>query len=128
MGFYGNLSNSARTQFSFDRIFANKLEMMNSKTKDGIYAGRYVLVEYEAETNESSFKRFWMIDGDMYSQVATHVTKMYDSNDFNLEPVNRIIYTGIIANNKILAGEVEDLQLVIVPAYHRIFRPALLRC
>ena len=121
MGFYGNLSNSARTQFSFDRIFANKLEMMNSKTKDGIYAGRYVLVEYEAETNESSFKRFWMIDGDMYSQVATHVTKMYDSNDFNLEPVNRIIYTGIIANNKILAGEVEDLQLVIVPAYHRIF-------
>ena len=43
---YGNITNTARTQFQFDRIYPNKREMNECKDSDGIYHGRYVLIEY----------------------------------------------------------------------------------
>lgn len=46
MGFYGNISNTSKTTFTFDRIYSNRLQMDNSCTSDGIFLGRYVLVEY----------------------------------------------------------------------------------
>ena len=46
MGFYGNLSNSARTQLHFDRIYPNRKEMEDNISSDGVFVGRYVLVEY----------------------------------------------------------------------------------
>lgn len=57
MGFYGNITNTAKTQFQFDRIYPNRYEMDNSRTFDGIYAGRYVLVEYDSLTNLDTFIR-----------------------------------------------------------------------
>lgn len=47
MGFYGNITNTARTQFQFDKIYPNRYEMERSTHTDGIYAGRYVLIEYD---------------------------------------------------------------------------------
>lgn len=46
MGFYGNITNTSRTQFQFDKIYSNRHEMDLNKNVDGIYFGRYVLVEY----------------------------------------------------------------------------------
>lgn len=43
---YGNITNTARTQFQFDRIYPNKREMNECKDSDGVYHGRYVLIEY----------------------------------------------------------------------------------
>lgn len=43
---YGNITNTARTQFQFDRIYPNKREMDEFCDSDGIYAGRYILIEY----------------------------------------------------------------------------------
>lgn len=44
---YGNITNTARTQFQFDKIYSNRAAMDDACLNDGIYAGRYVLVEYD---------------------------------------------------------------------------------
>ena len=46
---YGNITNTARTQFQFDKIYPNKRAMEEHCDTDGIYAGRYILVEYDNE-------------------------------------------------------------------------------
>ena len=46
MGFYGNISNTAKTTFTFDRVYANRSDMDNNADTDGIFLGRYVLVDY----------------------------------------------------------------------------------
>ena len=47
MGFYGNITNTSNTTFSFDRIYPNRLSMDANANNDGIFIGRYVLVEYQ---------------------------------------------------------------------------------
>ena len=49
MGFYGNITNTNKTQFTFDKIYENRRQMdLNVKT-EGIYIGRYVLIDYGVE-------------------------------------------------------------------------------
>ena len=55
MGFYGNLSNSARTQLHFDRIYSNRKEMDDNIASDGVFVGRYVLVEYGHDTPRDGY-------------------------------------------------------------------------
>ena len=57
MSFYGNVTNTSRTQFQFDRIYSSRKEMEQNKEKDGIYAGRFVLVEYDSEMHMDSYLR-----------------------------------------------------------------------
>lgn len=47
MGFYGNITNTARTQFQFDKIYPNRVAMERARTTDNIYLGRHVLIEYD---------------------------------------------------------------------------------
>jgi len=47
MGFYGNITNTSRTQFQFDKTYPNRKVMDTFAKSDGIYVGRYVLVEYD---------------------------------------------------------------------------------
>lgn len=47
MGFYGNISNVNKTNMTFDKIYSNRKSMDESCALDGVYAGRYVLVQYE---------------------------------------------------------------------------------
>lgn len=54
MGFYGNVTNVNKTQFSFDKIYPNRYEMMRKASQDNIYPGRYVLVEYDSENAQLS--------------------------------------------------------------------------
>lgn len=66
--FYGNITNTARTQFQFDRIYPNKKEMDDCCKSDGIYAGRYILIEYGENPTRNAvelIKRnniFWYAD------------------------------------------------------------------
>lgn len=85
MSFYGNITNTSRTHFQFDRIYANRWEMESNKREDGIYAGRFVLVEYDSqlhmdsilrvreETNNNSFCLYSMTDGE--PPIETLLTK-----------------------------------------------------
>lgn len=58
MGFYGNITSTNKTQFTFDRIYPNRKTMDNalklyvtegdtSTPGDGVFIGRFVLVDYE---------------------------------------------------------------------------------
>lgn len=53
MGFYGNINNTVKVQFSFDRIFSSRsamVEAVNNGT-DAVFAGRFVLVSYDKEVH-----------------------------------------------------------------------------
>lgn len=49
MGFYGNITNTSNTTFQFDKIYPNRLSMDANVNNDGIFIGRYVLVEYDQD-------------------------------------------------------------------------------
>lgn len=49
MGFYGNITNTTRTQFSFDATYPSRRIMDASAADDRVYVGRYVLVEYDSD-------------------------------------------------------------------------------
>jgi hypothetical protein len=55
VSFYGNITNTARTTFSFDKFYANRYEMDLRAGLDKIMIGRYVLVEYDNSTNRDYF-------------------------------------------------------------------------
>lgn len=47
MGFYGNIINPpSQTQMYFDKTYSNLAELRANEKVDGVYSGRYVLVEY----------------------------------------------------------------------------------
>ena len=46
MSLYGNVKKIGSASFQFDRKYANRVEMDQHAQTDGVYAGRYVLVEY----------------------------------------------------------------------------------
>ena len=73
MGFYGNITNTSRTQFQFDRIYSSRMEMDTNKFRDGIYAGRYVLVEYDQATN---------LQLDTFLRVYFYGNQAYTSQNF----------------------------------------------
>ena len=50
MGFYGNISNSAKTNLTFDIIYPNRVQMEQNMSKDGVYIGRFALIEYDDAT------------------------------------------------------------------------------
>ena len=47
MGFYGKISNSNKTAFSFDRTYSTRVSMDAAAATDGVFIGRYVLIEYD---------------------------------------------------------------------------------
>lgn len=49
MGFYGNITNTTRTQFSFDATYPSRRIMDEHAADDRVYVGRYVLVEYDSD-------------------------------------------------------------------------------
>lgn len=51
MGFYGEVALSNKTSFQFDIVYPNRKTMDESCETDGVFLGRYVLVEYDNESN-----------------------------------------------------------------------------
>ena len=51
MGFYGDITDTSRAQFQFDKIFKSRYEMDRAATlgSDNVFSGRFVLVKYDAE-------------------------------------------------------------------------------
>ena len=66
MGFYGNITNTTRTQFQFDKVYPNRYEMDKLGWADGVYIGRFVLVEYDDEYHLDTFTRVTMNNGKAY--------------------------------------------------------------
>lgn len=47
MGFYGNVTNTSKTTFSFDLVYDTRLAMDKNADTDGVFLGRYVLIDYD---------------------------------------------------------------------------------
>ena len=47
MGFYGNITSVNKSTFQFDKIYANRFEMDANCETDGVFIGRFVLVDYD---------------------------------------------------------------------------------
>lgn len=55
-GFYGTTTSSAKTNLTFDKTYPNRATMdQECKNGDGVYAGRYVLVEYGINNSPKAF-------------------------------------------------------------------------
>lgn len=73
MGFYGNITNTSRTQFSFDRKYSNRFDMDSNCSKDGVYAGRYVLIEYDEDLSKDTYNStYFCVNNKMYTAINTH--------------------------------------------------------
>lgn len=69
MGFYGNITNTAKTQFTFDRTYPNRRTMEARTATDEIYLGRYVLIEYDISNKQTldTFNRVYLINSKFYT-------------------------------------------------------------
>lgn len=83
MGFYGNITNTSRTQFQFDRTFPNRKTMDNFISTDGVYIGRFVLVEYDKELAAD-----WCTVA--YQKTIGGVKRFYSSG--SLESTTELLY------------------------------------
>ena len=55
MGFYGNITNTSRTSFQFDKTYPSRYSMDRSVASDGVFIGRYVLIEYDRGINKLDY-------------------------------------------------------------------------
>ena len=80
MGFYGNITNTNKTQFTFDRTYPNKAAMQASAKTDNVYFGRYVLIEYDwdildSETEGKDYFEAYYDDTDKFFYVSDKSAK-----------------------------------------------------
>lgn len=99
MGFYGNITSTNKTQFTFDRIYPNRTKMDVLASTDGIFIGRFVLVDYDNENAtffpifkkdnsgifyaDSSFNTIMTVDlcnkGDVFKYQAGSVIEFWEA-------------------------------------------------
>lgn len=64
MGFYGNISNTSKTNFSFDLIYNSRVQMEDAMETDGVFLGRYILIQYDTPPVQAYYNNN---DGWMYN-------------------------------------------------------------
>lgn len=92
MGFYGKVTNVNNTSFSFDKVYQNRYIMDNKCADDGVFVGRFVLVEYDNDpiiyykklyTTDNTY--FYFNSNNDINSIATYVKTSADvSNDFDI--------------------------------------------
>jgi hypothetical protein len=97
MGFYGNITNTARTQFQFDKVYPNRYEMEQKTKIDGIYAGRYILIEYDNDVKLDHILRVWINGNKFYTQSNFDNATLLKKGDIKLKD---IVYTAIAATGR----------------------------
>lgn len=121
MGFYGNITNTAKTQFQFDRIFSNRYEMDGEDrvNADGVYIGRYVLVEYDTETHFDTFLQVQKKDGVLYYNPTGGVdkrTELFQSqvklNQIVYDKANKVFYKIIAPHDETSPSSVNFAEVV----------------
>ena len=72
MSFYGRIDRTDRVSFVTDKIYPNRKAMDNNALTDGVFIGRYVLVEYEQDLG---YDYNYQVDKDAYPGMG----RGYDS-------------------------------------------------
>lgn len=105
MAFYGNITNTSQTTFQFDRIYSNRLEMEVNCPNDGIFVGRYVLVEYD---DEAAFPVVYKINNKFYTTSKEDANTQIKYGG-TIRPASETIYSSL---DKIYLNEIVQTQLV----------------
>lgn len=112
MSFYGNISNAGRTNLTFDKIYPNREMMYNSAQIDGVFVGRYVLIEYD--DNTFSRRRGYLFSDDAGAILSGN----FEVNQFNIyqdSTCNHPFVLGYEGENKYYGVELGDTIEVIIP-------------
>lgn len=99
MGFYGNVTNTVKTNLQFDKRYSNRFEMEARCATDGVYSGRYILIEYDLtwdNTNLTNDKFVILYEGTL-NGVLTQSTSPDLSVRFT--PEEDIIYRVVEIQN-----------------------------
>ena len=83
MGFYGNkniTANSSKSAFVFDRIYANRRDMDKAADTDGVYIGRFVLVDYGVDGSMNE-----VLYTPVFIKPNTNPQEFYTSAEFEEE-------------------------------------------
>ena len=126
MGFYGNITNVSRTQFQFDKIYATRTSMEAHCSSDGVYPGRYVLIEYGSQ--ETHFKSIFLYKGIPYAALdPVDFKEEEEDNIINIyvpptesKAIYKVVDTSYKAENEADLFIYKD-ELVSVPVGQRIF-------
>ena len=108
MGFYGNITHMARTSFQFDAIYSNRYVMDQSANSDGVYAGRYVLVNYEDSAGNDYY---------VPGYKTTDGTDFYFGSSINGELLTRFKWVNTLAEATD-ADVVYNGQIIAIPPDH----------
>ena len=124
MGFYGNITNTARTQFQFDRIYQTRAQMDLACGSDGVYPGRYVLIEYGS--TDEHFNSIYLYDGKPYAGLPSFDYEL-DSGDIikvYTEPAGELMYQ-VVSKEYETDNEnalyIREDEIVLVPSKRRVF-------
>ena len=85
MAFYGNITNTSKTTFQFDKTYSNKYEMDLRAGTDGVFVGRYVLVDYDVDVDDNSYL-LDSNDGNTNLYLLEDGRKRGNFNLYNAEP------------------------------------------
>ena len=97
MGFYGNITNTSKTQFQFDRIYPNRATMDNKMYTDNIYAGRYILIEYDNVPDINAFSRIYFKNYAAYTSNGFELETRLNKSDIEYGDIRYVVE---IINNK----------------------------
>ena len=98
MGFYGNITNNSRTSFIFDATYSSRYAMDTACSTDGVYAGRYVLVNYDADLSLDSFTSIFKC----FDRITDLKEKDFVPNKYYYYKTNYKDNNGNVANNTVL--------------------------
>ena len=111
MGFYGNITNTSNTTFSFDRIYPNRLAMDANANNDGIFIGRYVLVEYQEKAAYPVAYHATLVNGSN--------TQYYFYSSTNQEEISKIKYLGPAPDEPEHLPSVDDVNAIYQDGFYK---------
>ena len=118
MGFYGNITNAASTNFTFDITYSNRVAMDKNAQDDGVSIGRYVRVEYDEIVDPTALISVTQNNDDVWCWISNeikdgkNILKPLQLADPDTKPTDQYVKPGqmvVIASDddKINYGKVE---------------------
>ena len=103
MGFYGNATLDGKTILQFDKIYPNKKTLDEKCASDGIAPGRYVLIDYQYNVENSDEN--WQID------INNGATENFDSTIWmkNFNEQGRLYYLMVAR----LSARIPEIKMIV---------------
>lgn len=122
MGFYGNITDTSKTTFSFDLIYPFRKDMDNKANEDGVFLGRYVLVDYDEPPIKAYAKKNndGTIEGFYNTANFASGSKLVGKTDYIYEDLHEKDSTNFSKFYKYFQGAFTPLQAG-ESTYHKYF-------